>query len=148
MASSQQQHGKFEGGMSAVADKGKDMASGGKDVAHTAMDKAKDMASSVAQTAGNVASAVGRKAEDAASGLGSGIRSLGGSIREQGPHSGVLGSATSGVAGALESSGRYLEEHGLSGIGEDLTNLIRRNPFPALLVGIGVGFLIARATRS
>lgn len=138
---SPQQHGKFEGGASAVADKGKDMAS-------SAMDKAKDMASSVAHTAGNVASAVGRKAEDATSAVGSGMKSLGGTIREQGPHSGVLGSATSGVAGALESSGRYLEEHGLSGIGEDVTNLIRRNPFPALLVGIGIGFLIARATRS
>jgi len=143
-----QQHGKFEGGASAVADKSKDMASGVKDMASGAMDKAKEMASSVAHTAGNVASAVGRKAEDATSAMGSGIKSLGGTIREQGPHSGMLGSATSGVAGALETSGRYLEEHGLSGIGEDLTNLIRRNPFPALLVGIGVGYLIARATRS
>jgi len=144
----QQQRGNFESGSSALADKGKDMASGAKDMASSAMDKAKEMASSVAHTAGNVASTVGRKAEDATSAVGSGIRSLGGTIREQGPHSGVLGGATSGVAGALETSGRYLEEHGLSGIGEDLTNLIRRNPVPALLVGIGVGFLIARATRS
>jgi hypothetical protein len=52
------------------------------------------------------------------------------------------------VAGALESSGRYLEEQGLSGIGEDLTNLIRRNPLPAILLGIGLGFLLARATTS
>ena len=36
----------------------------------------------------------------------------------------------------------------LSGIGEDLTGMIRRNPVPALLIGIGLGFLIARATRS
>jgi hypothetical protein len=28
---------------------------------------------------------------------------------------------------------------------EDVTNLIRRNPIPALLIGIGAGFLLARA---
>jgi hypothetical protein len=136
-----QEFGKQESGAAAVADRAKEAGS-------SAMDKAKDVASSVAETAGNVASAVGRKADDAASAVGSGIKSLGGTIREQGPHSGVLGGAASGVAGALESSGRYLERQGLSGIGEDLTNLIRRNPFPALLVGIGIGFLIARATTS
>jgi hypothetical protein len=31
-------------------------------------------------------------------------------------------------------------------MGEDLTNLIRRNPLPAVLVGIGIGYLLARAT--
>jgi uncharacterized membrane-anchored protein YhcB (DUF1043 family) len=31
---------------------------------------------------------------------------------------------------------------------DDLTNLIRRNPIPALFVGIGIGFLLARVTRS
>jgi len=33
-------------------------------------------------------------------------------------------------------------------MGDDITNMIRRNPIPALLVGIGIGFLLARATRS
>jgi hypothetical protein len=40
-----------------------------------------------------------------------------------------------------------LEEHGFKGIGEDVTNMIRRNPVPALLVGVGVGFLIAQMMR-
>jgi uncharacterized membrane-anchored protein YhcB (DUF1043 family) len=30
---------------------------------------------------------------------------------------------------------------------EDLTSLIRRNPIPAMLVGVGLGFLLARMTR-
>ena len=30
-------------------------------------------------------------------------------------------------------------------IANDVTNLIKRNPIPALFVGIGVGFLLARA---
>jgi hypothetical protein len=54
----------------------------------------------------------------------------------------------SGVASALDSSGRYLEEQGLSGMADDVTNLIRRNPIPAMLIGVGLGFLLARLTRS
>jgi hypothetical protein len=29
---------------------------------------------------------------------------------------------------------------------EDFTNLVRRNPIPALLIGVAFGFLVARAT--
>jgi hypothetical protein len=48
------------------------------------------------------------------------------------------------VAGTLESGGRYLEEQGLGGIAEDVTGLIRRNPIPAVLIGVGLGFMLAR----
>jgi hypothetical protein len=117
-------------------------------VLEKARDTAVDVASTVAEKVGDAASYVGKKADTATSALGSGMKNLGGTIREHTPSSGVVGSATGAVADAMETSGRYLQEHGLSGIGEDLTNMIRRNPIPALLVGIGVGFLIARATRS
>jgi hypothetical protein len=60
----------------------------------------------------------------------------------------MMGTAASRVADTLETGGRYLQEHGLSGIGDDFSNLIRRNPIPAVLVGIGVGFLLARSLRS
>jgi hypothetical protein len=52
------------------------------------------------------------------------------------------------VAETLESGGRYLKEEGLEGMAEDLTDLIRKNPIPAVLMGIGLGFLLARLTRS
>jgi hypothetical protein len=29
-----------------------------------------------------------------------------------------------------------------------MTNLIRRHPIPAVLIGIGLGYLLARMTRS
>jgi hypothetical protein len=135
-----------------VADKAKDLASS---AAHSAGEmasnvgqRAKDAASNVAHRAEDVASNVGHKAEDATAAVGSGMQSLAGTIREKLPHEGMLGSASSAVASGLESGGRYLKEEGLSGITEDLTNLIRRNPIPALLVGIGIGFLLARSTRS
>src|SRR5262249_46761286 len=118
----------------------------GKEAASTAIDKAKDPASSVARTASEAASIVGQKADDAASAVGSGMKSLAGSIRENAPREGILGSAGSSVARTLEGGGRYLQEEGLSGMMEDVTNLIRRNPLPALLIGIGIGFLLARTT--
>jgi ElaB/YqjD/DUF883 family membrane-anchored ribosome-binding protein len=30
---------------------------------------------------------------------------------------------------------------------EDLTELIRRNPVPAMVVGVGIGFLLAQLLR-
>ena len=50
--------------------------------------------------------------------------------------------------GSLSSRFRYLREEGLSGLASDLTDMIRRNPIPALLIGLGVGFLLARALSS
>ena len=119
-----------------------------KGAATAALDSARDMASTATKKAGEAASYVGQRAEDATSAVGSGMKNLAGTIRENAPREGVLGSASSAVASTLESSGRYLQEHGLSGVGEDLTNMVRRNPVPALLMAIGIGFLIARATRS
>jgi len=137
---------------SAAADKGREAASTVTDKAREAMsavsDKAREAASTVGQSASDMASNVGQRAEDATSSVASGMQSLASTLRESAPRSGILGSASSTVADTLESSGRYLEEQGLSGVGEDLTNMIRRNPVPALLIGIGLGFLIARATRS
>jgi hypothetical protein len=119
-----------------------------RDVASSVTDKAKDVASSVTHKAGDLGGAAGEKADAAAASLGGTMQSLAGTIREKVPQEGLLGSAAGTVAGGLESGGRYLQEEGLSGMVDDLTELIRRNPIPALLVGIGLGFLLARMTRS
>lgn len=159
MASQKEKSGQYAQGGGSFADQGKEMASQAKetgssvmekakDMGSSAVEKARDMASNVGHKVGDAASYVGHRAEDATSAVGSGMKSLAGNIREHTPQGGVLGTATGAVADTLESGGRYLEEHGLSGIGEDMTSLIRRNPIPAVLVGIGIGFLIARATRS
>jgi hypothetical protein len=105
-------------------------------------DKARDVAASAAQTAGDVARNVGQRAENAASAVGGSMKSLAEGIREKSL------SASTAVADTLESSGRYLEQQGFKGVASDLTDLIRRNPIPALLVGIGIGFMLARVTRS
>jgi hypothetical protein len=58
----------------------------------------------------------------------------------------MVGSATSTLASGLESGGQYLQQQGIKGVADDLTQLIRRNPIPALLLGVGLGFVVARAT--
>jgi hypothetical protein len=130
---------KAENAGAAGIDKAKEMAS-------SAVDTAKDLASSVAHSMGEAGSVVGDKANEATSAVGSGMKSLAGSIRQHTPHEGVLGTASASVADSLESGGRYLQEEGLGGMADDVTNLIRRNPIPAVLIGIGLGFMLAKVT--
>jgi len=138
--------------VSAAADRSKDAAHSAidqaSDFAARAADKASDIASRAADKASNLASAAGEKADNAASSVGSGLRSAADTVREKLPNEGMLGRATSSVADTLDSGGRYLEERGFSGVADDLTGLIKRNPIPAVLIALGVGFLLARSTRS
>lgn len=122
-----------------IGDKAREMASG---VGH----RVSEAASTVGHRVSEAASTVGHKADDAAGSVGSGMQSLAGTIRQKMPHEGMIGSAGSAVADTLERGGRYLEQEGLSGMAQDLTNLVRRNPIPSLLIAFGVGFLIARST--
>jgi len=116
------------------------------ETASTLGQKAREMASNVSEKAQNVGSAVAEKADDAISAVGSGMTSLAGTIREKGPHGGMLASAASGVASGLQTGGEYLREHGMGDMFNDLTAVVRRYPIQSLLVGFGVGFLLARAT--
>lgn len=109
--------------------------------------KADDAAGYVGHKAEDAAHFIGEKSGEAEAAVGSGLRSLGQNVREHGPEHGVAGDAVSAVADSLESSGRYLQEEGIKDIAEDVTNIIRRNPIPALLVAIGAGFLIGRAMK-
>jgi aspartokinase-like uncharacterized kinase len=76
------------------------------------------------------------------------MRSLADTVRHQGPESGMFGSAAHQVADTLDQTGRYIEDRNLSGMMDDMSGLIKRNPIPAVLIGLGVGFLLGRALRS
>ena len=117
-----------------------------KDAASNLADRAKDAASSAGQRVGDAANFVGQRADDATAAAGGGLKSLASQVRQRAPHEGMLGTASEGVASALDRTGDYLREQGFSGMAEDFTNLVRRNPIPALLIGVAFGFLIARAT--
>jgi ElaB/YqjD/DUF883 family membrane-anchored ribosome-binding protein len=104
--------------------------------ASTAMDKAQEMVSTA-----------GKRAEEATAALGERVQSAASTLRERGPSEGMLGTATGAVADSLDQAGRYIHDEGLAGMAEDVTELIRRNPIPAMLVGIGIGFMLARLLR-
>jgi hypothetical protein len=134
-----------------TADKAKDFASHtadkAKDIAGQAADKAKDFASHTADQAKHLGTSAVNMADTATARVGSGVESMADKLRDKAPREGMMHDAASKVADTLERSGRYLQEEGLSGITDDLTNVIKRNPIPALLVGIGIGYLIAHALR-
>jgi len=119
-----------------------------KDMGSQAIDKAKEAASSVGGMVSQAASNVGKTAENLTTSAGSSLKNLGDTISQHTPREGMLGNASQTVANSLRDSGQYLEQAGLSGVAEDVTQLIRRNPVPAIMIGIGVGFLIGRAMRS
>jgi hypothetical protein len=104
-------------------------------------------ASTVAEKAQELASNAGKRVEEATTALGERVQNMAGTIREHGPREGRLGAATETVAGSLDSAGRYLREEGIAGMADDLTELIRRNPIPAIIAGVGFGFLLARMMR-
>jgi ElaB/YqjD/DUF883 family membrane-anchored ribosome-binding protein len=51
------------------------------------------------------------------------------------------------VAGGLEQAGRYIEDKHLSGMAEDVGGMIKAHPVPAVLIALGVGFLLGRCLR-
>lgn len=128
--------------------KGPGLAESAKETAPSGGAMVSDAASTALEKAKEGATFLGKKAEDAASIVGGGMKSLAGTLREKSPQGGMFGSAGSAIADTLENTGGYLQTEGLSGIGEDLTGVIRRSPLPAVLVSLSIGFLLGRALRS
>ena len=94
----------------------------------------------------DIASAAGEKMGQLTAGAGKGLESIADGIRKYSPDEDRGGAAFNKLADTLQTSGKYLEEHDMSDITADLTKLIRNNPLPALLVAMGIGFIVARAT--
>ena len=82
-----------------------------------------------------------------ASAVGERIGSLASAIREKAPHEGAVGTAATTVAEKLDVAGSYLQGKDLNNMLDDLSGMIRRYPVPSLLIGLGIGYLLARSTR-
>ena len=89
-------------------------------VAATVTSAAQDMASTVTETAGTAAA----KAQEMAA------------------------AATTAAADTVAGAGTYLREQGVQTLPGDLVELIRRHPVPALLIGLGLGFVLGRSLRT
>ena len=56
----------------------------------------------------------------------------------------MAGAAASTVTDTVAGAGTYVQEQGVQTLPEDLAGLIRRHPVPALLIGLGIGWLLSR----
>lgn len=145
------------------ADQAKQQAQGlvdkAKESAGNLADKARDVASQVGEQVSNLASqamsgmsgAGGTMHDRAAQGVSAaadGMHSLAGTLRGHADDSGMMGQASGMAADAMDRAGHYLHDTGLDGMTEDVGNLIRRNPIPAVVIGVSVGFVLGRLLRS
>jgi ElaB/YqjD/DUF883 family membrane-anchored ribosome-binding protein len=117
------------------------------DTASNLAQKARDTASDLGHRAQELAGTAGERTDDALGVVGHGMSNLAGTIRQNVPREGMLGSAAGSVAEGLEAGGRYLSEHGMSEIGDDVGRLVRQHPLPALLTVFGIGVLLGTALR-
>jgi len=145
--------------MNTVKDKAGDAMHTAAQAAEHAKTAAQDGAARAGEMAQQAASAVtdksreafqqaGVQADRAAAAMGTQVASAGDGLRSRLPDNGMLKDAGERVASALETSGRYLEEHKLSGSMEDLTTLVKRYPLQSIAIGVGIGFLFARIFTS
>jgi uncharacterized protein YjbJ (UPF0337 family) len=88
-----------------------------------------------------------KKANEAAPVIGEKVKSLASAIREKAPREGKIGTTATKVAGGLESASDYLQEKKFDHLGEDFNGLVRRYPLQSVLVGLGLGFLLARRSK-
>lgn len=120
-----------------AADRAKEAAACVSDMATHAVTAAGTMASQAASTAG-------RQADDLASRAGAGMKTFAERLATQAPQQGPLGSASKTAAQALRDSGEYVESAKFSGMAEDFAELVRRNPLPAILIAVGLGWFVGR----
>ena len=113
----------------------------------TVRDKAEELADDVKERATQVGSQVADRADAATTTVGERMTDAAETIRQKAPASGPLADAADTAADTLQRAGTYLQEQDLSDMRADLEGLIRRHPIEALLIGLGVGYLLARSTR-
>ncbi len=115
-------------------------------LAYSASDKVTDLADTASTKASELATTASEKADDAMTATGTQMKSLAETVRQNAPE-GTVGDYAYQAADALDRGGRYLEQADVQTVRSDLETIIRQHPIESLLVGLGVGFLLARATR-
>ena len=79
--------------------------------------------------------------------MGEKIDALAEAIRERVPQEGPIGTAATAITEKLDAAGSYLQTMKVDQMVDDVASVIRRYPIPSLLIGLGIGYLLARATR-
>ncbi len=105
----------------------KDATNAVKDMAYDAKDMAHDAKAAVEDSAHKAAAAA---------------RDVSDRTREK------VGELKASGSDALDRGGDYLQQLDIADVKSDVTALVRRHPMEALVVGLALGYLAARAARS
>jgi methyl-accepting chemotaxis protein len=130
-----------------TADKAHETVDAARDKAADLTNQAQQLGTQVADKAQRVGAQVADKADAATTTVGEKLTDVAQTIRDNAPASGSVAEAADTAADTLERAGTYLREQDLADIRSDLEGLIRRHPLESLLVGLGVGYLLARSMR-
>jgi len=158
--STQREQIKEEGNsmLDTAAEHAKQASEKASDIAHNAVDKVKQTAddlrskdpseivSDARAKAAEVGDAAASKVDSAMTATGEQMSTLAQTVREKAPE-GKAGEVAAKAADALDRGGEYLQTADLHMVRTDLERVIREHPIESLLVGVGIGYLVARATR-
>jgi vacuolar-type H+-ATPase subunit H len=117
------------------------------EVVDDARHKASEIVDTAKQKTAEASATAADKVDEAMTATGTQMHTLAQTVREKAPVEGKVGEVASTAADALDRGGRYLQDADLQVVRSDLERAIREHPVEALLVGLGVGYLLARATR-
>ena len=141
-----------------AAERAKQAGEKASDIAQSAVDKVKQTAEDLRSKdaseivddarakAAEVGDAAASKVDSAMTATGAQMSTLAQTVRENAPE-GKAGEVATKAADALDRGGEYLQVADLQMVRGDLERVIREHPIESLLVGVGLGYLVARATR-
>ena len=134
-----------------VADQAQDTVESARDKAQDTVEtvraKAEQVAGDVRDQATRIGDEAANRADVVTTTVGEKMTDVAGVIRQKAPASGPIADAADTAADTLQRAGTYLQQQDLADIRADLEGLIRRHPLESLLVGLGLGYLLARSMR-
>jgi uncharacterized protein YjbJ (UPF0337 family) len=95
------------------------------------------------QEYGGQAASVAPTVTSAAQGVASTVTETAGSAAAKTQE--MVAAAATAVTNTVTGAGTYVQEKGVQALPGDLVGLIRRHPVPALLIGLGIGFVLGRS---
>jgi len=127
---------KAHSSVESMTDKAQQVAGDVKDKAQQVTDKAQDLGAQAVDRAAVATTTVGEK-----------MTSVAQTIRDKAPTTGAVANVADTAADTLERAGSYLQQQDLASMRADLEDIVRRHPIESLLVGFGIGYLLARSRR-